>query len=84
MTELGKAEELFSRLQRQFPRWPSTFSTCPRCGKHFARGSDVCAVCLTDDLTELVGKELANETHAAMNNVATTWNRIRKKLEGIG
>ena len=38
---------------------------------------------LTDDLTELVGEELANETHTAMGNVAIVWNRIREKVEFV-
>lgn len=54
--------ELIRELERQYPLWPSTFSTC-ECKRHMGRGGGKCAECLEEELAELIGKPLAWELH---------------------
>lgn len=53
---------LVRELERQYPIWPSTFSTC-ECKRHMARGGGRCAECIEEELAERVGKPLAWELH---------------------
>ncbi len=81
MSEIDQVWDVFSRLMRQFPFWPSTFNTCQKCGKHPARGSDICSTCLTEELGKLVGGELALDAYMVLNNVQRVWGEIAKKME---
>lgn len=65
MNDTYKLELLLSDLHRQYPLWPSTFSTC-ECKRRPARGSGKCSECLEESLAELIGADLAKEIHAAI------------------
>ena len=65
MNDTYKVELLMSELHRQYPLWPSTFSTC-ECGKNMARGGGKCYECIEKDLAEVIGAELAKEIHTAI------------------
>ena len=80
MNKVDKAWGIFYGLQRQFPLWPSTFSTCG-CGRADARGSGKCAICIEEDLAKMVGKDLAAEAVAAMKSVQDVWARIAERAE---
>lgn len=54
--------ELISAMWRNYPSWPSTFSTC-ECRVNMGRGGGKCADCLETELAELIGKPLAWEIH---------------------
>lgn len=58
-------ETCINDLIRQYPTWPSTFSTC-ECKRHAARGSGPCAQCIEEKIAEVVGKPLAWELHQAV------------------
>lgn len=74
---------VFQNLMRNYPLWPSTFSTC-QCGRMLARGAGPCAKCLEGELAEIVGKILANDAVKALERVQFVWSEIRDKarLEG--
>lgn len=60
-------QDLIWQLERQYPLWPSTFSTC-ECKRHMARGGGKCAECIVESLAELVGRPLAWEIHHALKS----------------
>ena len=76
-SNVNSAWETFSDLMRNFPLWPSTFSTCV-CGREPGRGGGKCAKCLEEELSEKVGPVLANEAVMALRNVKYVWEKIRK------
>jgi hypothetical protein len=50
-------EHIIYDIHRQFPLWPSTYSTCQDNGcEKRARGGERCLDCLQDELTELTSK----------------------------
>lgn len=55
-------------LHRQYPLWPSTFSTCD-CGKNLGRGGGRCADCIEEELAKLIGKPLAWEIHSTIKEL---------------
>lgn len=57
-----KVAELINAMFRNYPSWPSTFSTC-ECKVNIGRGGGKCADCLEVELAELIGKPLAWEIH---------------------
>lgn len=59
--------ELIRDLERQYPLWPSTFSTCD-CERSMARGGGRCALCIEEALSEFIGRPLAWELHAQLKN----------------
>jgi hypothetical protein len=63
----NQVQDLIWRLERQYPLWPSTFSTC-ECKAHMARGADRCADCLEEELAGVIGKPLAWEVHHALKS----------------
>lgn len=69
---------LFQSLMRQYPLWPSTFSTCD-CGRGFGRGAGKCSICITEDLAKIVGIELAENAVIALEDVAKVWGEILLK-----
>lgn len=79
-SKLDKAWDLFSRLQRQHPLWPSTFSHCD-CGRGMARGAGKCHLCLREELAEHVGPILAQRADAAFDEVAKVLALIREEVD---
>lgn len=80
MSKVDEAWRLFSDLQRQYPCWPSTFSMC-KCGRSTGRGGGPCVFCISEQLTALVGEDLAIQAVQAMASVYEAWTAIREKLE---
>lgn len=68
MSNTYKVELLMSDLHRQYPLWPSTFSTC-ECQRRPARGGGKCCLCLEESLGELIGGDLAHEIHTSIANL---------------
>ena len=62
-------ECLIHDLIRQYPAWPSTFSTC-ECKRMAARGGGRCALCYEEELAKLIGHLLACKIHVAITNLA--------------
>lgn len=62
-------ESLIVGIFRNYPAWPSTFSTC-ECGSHWGRGGSQCAACLEDELAAIIGKPLAWELHQTIKQYA--------------
>lgn len=76
---MNTIRQIIYDLYRQFPDSVSTWGRCHRnCGGS-ARGSGVCRQCLTADLAALVGKELAEEYLAALENTSRLRNQILEK-----
>ena len=80
MNKVDQVWQIFMNLQRQFPLWPSTFSTCD-CGRGDGRGGGKCAVCIGEELAKEVGPELASEAVAALDGVCDVWARIREAVK---
>lgn len=59
--------ELVRDLERQYPLWPSTFSTCA-CKRGMARGGGRCATCIEEELSQIVGRSLAWELHQQLKD----------------
>lgn len=64
MSAVDEADRLAMELVRAFPHWPATMGPCMRCNDNPARGSDLCADCLTTDLAEIVGESMAKRMFA--------------------
>lgn len=64
-----KVECLISNLIRQYPTWPSTFSMC-ECNRMMGRGGGKCALCIEDELAEIIDAEFANDIHMAISHLA--------------
>lgn len=70
MTKTYEVEQLIHNLSRQYPTWPSTFSTC-ECKRHMARGGGKCADCLEVEIANIIKDELlAYRLHRAIKTVA--------------
>lgn len=80
-SKVDMAWGIFHDLMRNYPLWPSTFSTC-QCRRIFARGNGLCAKCLEESLAEIVGAELAEESVKALEQVQKVWGKIRDKAKG--
>lgn len=80
MSKVDQVWQIFWNLQRQFPLWPGTFSTCD-CGRGDGRGGGKCAVCIGEELAKEVGPELAAEAVAALAGVRDVWARIREAVK---
>ena len=74
-SKADQAFGLFQSLMRQYPLWPSTFSTCD-CGRAGARGSGKCALCIKEELAELVGMPAVDKADNALKDVAEAWSEI--------
>lgn len=59
--------ELVRELERQYPLWPSTFSTC-ECKRGFGRGGGRCATCIEEELVKFIGRSLAWELHQSLKD----------------
>lgn len=70
MTKTYEVEHLIHNLVRQYPTWPSTFSTC-ECQRHMARGGGKCAKCIEEDLGKIIDPEFASDIHSAIRHLAT-------------
>lgn len=57
---MKSARDLISAIRYELPLWPATFGPCQRCKDKSARGGGVCLDCRTEELAELVGRELAD------------------------
>lgn len=66
----AKVEELIHQLIRNYPAYPSTFSTC-NCGINLARGNGKCADCIEGELSLFIGKPLAWELHQNIKQFAS-------------
>ena len=62
-------ECLIHDLIRQYPAWPSTFSTC-ECKRMMARGGGKCAMCYEEELAKRIDGELAADIHEAIKHLA--------------
>ncbi len=70
-----QAWALFQSLMRQYPLWPSTFSTC-ECRRADARGGGKCALCIKEELAALVGMPVVDKADNALKDVAEAWSEI--------
>lgn len=80
----NNVERLINSISRNYPAWPSTFSTC-ECGQHWGRGGGKCAECLEDELAAIIGKPLAWEIHQTIKQYAELRNEAMdkaRKLDG--
>lgn len=80
MSKVDQVWGIFWNLQRQFPLWPSTFSTCD-CGRGDGRGGGKCKLCIWEELVDAVGPELASEALDAFDRVSDVWARIREAVK---
>lgn len=80
MSEVDEVWQIFSRLMRNYPLWPSTFSTCD-CKRAMGRGGGKCALCIEEELAEHVGPALAAESVSALQSVTTAWAKIRDAVK---
>ena len=80
MSKVDQVWQIFMNLQRQFPLWPNTFSTCD-CGRGDGRGGGKCKFCIEEELAKEVGPELAAEAVAALEGVQDVWARIREAVK---
>ena len=74
-------DNLLWSLRRQYPEYPSTFSTCQRCGNNPARGGGACASCIESDIAEISTPLLAAKLRGAIHNQASVISDIRDKLD---
>lgn len=79
MSNTYKVELLMSELHRQYPLWPSTFSTC-ECKRRPARGGGKCCACLEESLAELIGTDLAKEIHHSIYQLHSLKSLALEKL----
>lgn len=77
---VGQAWRLFSALMRNYPLWPSTFSTCD-CKRGMGRGGGKCALCLEEELAQKVGPIAARRATRAMVEVCEAWEEVRESAE---
>ena len=76
MKTIDEVRQLLSGLQYQFPNGDTTFSAClHHCGEA-ARGGGECPDCLTKQLGELVGDDLARRHLVAMKVYKSLHNKI--------
>jgi hypothetical protein len=78
MSKVDEAWQVFDDLRYQYPFWPSTFTTC-RCGRELARGCSRCSLCLVEELTKIVGSDLAARADLALREVNAAWYAIRHR-----
>lgn len=74
-------ETAIGDLIRQYPTWPSTFSTC-ECKRNMARGTGLCAQCLEEKLAGVIGKPLAWELHQTIAELAKLKREALDKAYG--
>ena len=74
-SKVDQAWALFQALMRQYPLWPSTFSTCD-CGRGLARGAGKCALCIREELAAIVGMPMADRAENALIDVTNAWHEI--------
>lgn len=72
-TVVYQVEQLILALSRNYPAWPSTFSTC-ECQNKLGRGGGKCADCIEADLATFIGKPLAWEIHRCIRELAAFRN----------
>jgi len=75
-----QAWQLFSALMRNYPLWPSTFSTCD-CKRAMGRGGGKCALCLEEELASKVGPIAARRATRAMVEMCEAWEEVREIAE---
>lgn len=64
-------------LRRELTPGVFTVAMCGRCRIHAARGGGVCALCLRDELAEVVGEALATNYYDAVREES----QLRERLE---
>lgn len=77
---VDQAWQLFSSLMRNYPLWPSTFSTCD-CKRGMGRGGEKCALCLEEELAQKVGPIAARRATRAMVEMCEAWADVRESAE---
>lgn len=77
---IDKAWQLFSALMRNYPLWPSTFSTCD-CKRGMGRGCGKCALCLEEELAQQVGPIAARRATRAMVEICEAWEEVKESAE---
>lgn len=82
MSDIDKADYFIGNIERNYPRWPSTFGICcaDECSNS-SRGSGLCSKCSENALAEIIGKKRARMMHEAISNVSDHWCFIRETLE---
>jgi hypothetical protein len=58
-----KAIELATQLIQSYPVYSTTFSTCSSCKSKQAKGGMECPDCLEDELSSIVGYQVAKDLH---------------------
>lgn len=65
-----KLRDLIYDMRRAHPNGPTTYGSCHnQCGRAAGRGGGPCVECITDSLTQLVGRNLAVRYRAAVCQV---------------
>ena len=80
MSQSYEVEQLIGCISRNYPAWPSTFSTC-ECKRSLGRGGGKCAECLEEALAGIIGKPLAWEIHQTIKQFAKLRDEALKKVE---
>jgi len=79
---IGRAIDLCTIIDRNYPLWPSTFSKCctDDCG-NLSRGGGLCSVCAASELAALVGRDLAYDYLSSVSDKADAALKIMSKLK---
>ena len=80
-SKVDQFDRLYRDLLHQYPRWPSTFSTCQQCGEHPARGGWECPYCIEREMAKLIGPTDAANIHAMVRQLTDKWHHIAEGLE---
>lgn len=83
MGAVDEADKLCSDIIYNYPAWPSTFSPCPNCKTGSARGSGLCADCLTERLADKAGRSLAVMFHQSVKHMASIRDQIHEEAGKI-
>lgn len=82
MSRAYEVEQLIVSISRNYPSWPSTFSTC-ECKRAWGRGGGKCAECLEEELAGIIGKPLAWEIHQTIKQFANLKGEAMEKAEEL-
>lgn len=76
MKIIDRVRQLLFDIQYQFPNGITTFSLCCNGCDNAARGGGECDKCLTDQLGEIIGNDLAQRHLEAIKNYKLLHNQI--------
>lgn len=82
LSKLDRINNAWERLAHQFPRWPTTYSTCRSCKNNGARGFGPCTSCSLDELAALIGEAKAREVHDTMKSLNELWYKLYDEFSG--